>query len=54
MAYNYGHDVALPGSTKGPVSFLMYPQGETADGLLDCLDASNFQYTIASREVSNS
>jgi transglutaminase-like putative cysteine protease len=54
MAYNYGHDVALPGSSKGPVGFLMYPQGETADGLLDCLDAPNFQYTITSREVSNS
>jgi Transglutaminase-like superfamily/TAT (twin-arginine translocation) pathway signal sequence len=54
MAYNYGHDVPLPGSSKGPVGFLMYPQGETADGLLDCLDAPNFQYTIASREVSNS
>jgi hypothetical protein len=54
MAYNYGHDVALPGSTKGPVGFLMYPQGETADGLLDCLDPANFQYSISSREVSNS
>jgi transglutaminase-like putative cysteine protease len=52
MAYNYGHDVALPGSKIGPVPFLMYPQGETGDGLLDCLDAPNFQYTLASREVS--
>lgn len=54
MAYNYGHDVALPGSTKVPVGFLMYPQGETADGLVDCLDAPNFLYTITSREVSSS
>jgi transglutaminase-like putative cysteine protease len=54
MAYNYGHDVALPGSGKGPVGFFMYPQGETADGLVDCLDAPNFQYTLTSREVSNS
>jgi Transglutaminase-like superfamily len=54
MAYNYGHDVPLPGSTKGQVGFLMYPQGETAAGLVDCLDASNFQYTITSREVTNS
>jgi transglutaminase-like putative cysteine protease len=54
MAYNYGHDVALPGSSRGPVGFLMYPQGETADGLLDCLDAPNFQYTINSREVCSS
>jgi transglutaminase-like putative cysteine protease len=54
MAYNYGHDVPLPGSARSSVGFLMYPQGETADGLLDCLDAPNFQYTITSREVSNS
>jgi transglutaminase-like putative cysteine protease len=54
MAYNYGHDVALAGSGHGPVGFLMYPQGETADGLLDCLDAANFQYAITSREVSSS
>ncbi len=54
MAYNYAHDVALPGSSKGGVGFLMYPQGETADGLLDCLDPANFQYTITSREVSTS
>lgn len=53
MAYNYGHDVALPGSSRGPVGFLMYPQAETADGLLDSLDAANFRYTLTSREVSN-
>jgi transglutaminase-like putative cysteine protease len=54
MAYNYGHDVSLPGTTRGPVGFLMYPQGETADGLLDSLDAPNFQYSITSREVKSS
>lgn len=54
MAYNYGHDVALSGSSQRTVGFLMYPQGETADGLLDCLDAPNFQYTITSREVTSS
>ena len=35
MAYNFAHDVALPGSSGAPVGFLMYPQAETADGRLD-------------------
>jgi transglutaminase-like putative cysteine protease len=52
LAFNYGHDVLLPGSNRGPVGFLMYPQGETADGRLDCLDAPAFQYTLTAREVS--
>jgi len=52
MAYNYGHDVALPGSANTSVPFLMYPQAETAEGLRDCLDPDNFQYTLTSREVS--
>jgi len=38
MAYNFAHDVALPGSSGAPLAFLMYPQAETADGRLDCLD----------------
>ena len=29
MAYNFAHDVALPGSSGAPVGFLMYPQAET-------------------------
>jgi transglutaminase-like putative cysteine protease len=52
MAYNYGHDVALPGSSGAPVGFLLYPQAETADGRLDCLDPENFKYEITSREVT--
>jgi len=52
LAYNYAHDVTLPGSSRGPVGFLMYPQGETADGRLDCLDPVAFKYTLASRELS--
>jgi len=51
MAYNFAHDVALPGSAGAPVGFLMYPQAETADGRLDCLDPDSFQYEIASREI---
>ncbi len=54
MAYNFGHDVDLPGSSGAPVGFLMYPQAETADGRLDCLDPDNFRYEITSREVTSS
>jgi len=48
MAYNFAHDVVLPGSSGPPVGFLMYPQAETADGRLDSLDPENFRYEIAS------
>jgi len=52
LAYNFAHDVALPGS-KGPkVGFLMYPQAETASLRLDCLDPDNFKYTILSKEMT--
>ncbi len=51
MAYNFAHDVALPGSGGGPLGFLMYPQAETADGRLDCLDPDSFKYEITSRET---
>jgi transglutaminase-like putative cysteine protease len=51
MAYNFGHDVALPGSKREPVPFLMYPQAETADGALDSLDPDNFRYEISARET---
>jgi hypothetical protein len=51
MAYNFAHDVALPGSTGAPIGFLMYPQAETDDGRLDCLDADGFKYEIKSREI---
>jgi transglutaminase-like putative cysteine protease len=51
LAYNYANDVALPGSSKGKVTFLMYPQAETAEGRLDPLDPDNFKYQITSREI---
>jgi transglutaminase-like putative cysteine protease len=51
IAYNFAQDVALPGSSGGPIGFLMYPQAETADGRLDCLDPGNFKYEITSEEV---
>jgi hypothetical protein len=52
MAYNFAHDVALPGAKSGPVGFLMYPQAETAEGRLDALDPDNFKYEIQAREIS--
>jgi transglutaminase-like putative cysteine protease len=51
MAYNFAHDVSLPGSTGEPIGFLMYPQAETTEGRLDPLDPDNFQYTIEAREM---
>ena len=52
MAYNYAHDVKLPGSSGTPVAFLMYPQAETGDGRRDSLDPDQFRYSIKSREIA--
>jgi transglutaminase-like putative cysteine protease len=52
MAYNYAHDVALPGSSGQPVVFLMYPQAETAEGRIDPLDPDNFKYEITVKELT--
>jgi transglutaminase-like putative cysteine protease len=52
MAYNYAHDLKLPGSPGTPVPFLMYPQAETGDGRRDSLDPEHFRYTIKSREIA--
>jgi len=53
MAYNFAHDVALPGSSGAPVGFLMYPQAETSEGRLDCLAPDNFKYEITSTETTS-
>ncbi len=52
LAYNFAHDVALPGSIGPKVPFLMYPQAETAAGRLDPLDPDSVKYTITAREIS--
>ena len=52
VGYNVAHDVALPQSQGAKVAFLMYPQGETAEGRLDCLDPDNFKYRITAREIT--
>jgi transglutaminase-like putative cysteine protease len=51
MAFNFAHDVALPGSSGRPLGFLMYPQAETAEGRLDSLDPDSFKYEITSKEI---
>jgi transglutaminase-like putative cysteine protease len=51
LGYNDSHDVVLPGSKGPPVSFLMYPQAETARGRLDELDPDAFKYSITTRPV---
>lgn len=53
VAYNFAHDVALPGSSGPPVPFLMYPHAETADGRLDSLDPETFRYEIIAREITS-
>jgi hypothetical protein len=53
MAYNFAHDVPLPGSNGAPVGFLMYLQAETSDGRLDSLDPVNFKYEITSTETTS-
>jgi transglutaminase-like putative cysteine protease len=52
LAYNFAHDVTLPGSDGPKLGFVMYPQAETAGTRLDCLDPDNFRYTITSRELT--
>lgn len=53
LGYNQGHDVELPRSAKGTkLGYLMYPQGETAEGRLDSYDPDGFKYTITSKPVA--
>lgn len=52
LAYNFAHDITLPGANGPLLEFLMYPQAETAAGRLDCLDPSTFKYTIVAKELS--
>jgi transglutaminase-like putative cysteine protease len=52
LAYNFAHDVALPGTSGPKLGFLMYPQAETASLRLDCLDPDTFKYTIVAKEVT--
>jgi len=53
MAYNFAHDVTLPGSNGAPIGFLLYPHAETTEGRLDSLDPDNFKYEITSTEITS-
>ena len=52
MAYNYAHDVSLPGSAGKPLVYFMYPQAETAEGRVDPFDPDNFKYQITAKEIT--
>jgi len=52
LAYNFAHDVRLPGSAGAEVPFLMYPQAENATGRRDSLDPAGFAYRITARELA--
>lgn len=52
LAYNFAHDVTLPGSAGPKLGFLMYPQAECGPNRLDCLDPDNFRYSIKAKELT--
>jgi transglutaminase-like putative cysteine protease len=55
MAYNTAHDVRLPGAEgelATPLPFLMYPQGQNAQGRFDDLAPDSFRYSISARELT--
>ena len=52
VAFNFAHDVRLPGSSGAPLPFFMYPVAETGGRRLDSLDPDQFKYTITAREIS--
>jgi transglutaminase-like putative cysteine protease len=51
LAFNMGHDIALPSSGGPKLGFLMYPNGETGGERLDQLEPDAFKYTITAREL---
>jgi transglutaminase-like putative cysteine protease len=51
IAYNFAHDVTLPGSKRGTIGYFMYPQAETGNGRLDSLDPEHFKYQITAKEI---
>jgi len=52
LAYNFAHDVALPGSDGPKLAFLMYPQADLDGVRLNCLDPDDFKYTITAKELT--
>jgi transglutaminase-like putative cysteine protease len=52
LAYNMGHDIALPHSTGPKLPYFMYPNGETGGERLDQLDPDAFKYSMTARELT--
>jgi transglutaminase-like putative cysteine protease len=52
LAYNFAHDLALPGSSGPKVGFLMYPQAEVDGERLDALEPDAFKYVITAKEIT--
>jgi transglutaminase-like putative cysteine protease len=53
LAYNFAHDIQLPGSSGPKVAFLMYPQAEVGGERLDSLDPDTFKYVITAKEIAS-
>jgi len=53
LAYNFAHDLSLPGSKGAKLPFLMYPQAENNSGRLDSLDPASFVYKLSSKELTS-
>jgi transglutaminase-like putative cysteine protease len=51
LAYNMGHDIALPHSRGPKLPYFMYPNGETGGERLDQLDPDAFRYSMTAREL---
>ena len=52
VAYSTAHDIRLPGrGGDATLPFLMYPQGENAEGRFDELAPDGFKYTISAKEA---
>ena len=52
VGYNTAHDLRLPGRAEpGTLPFMMYPQGENAEGRFDELAPDTFKYTISATEL---
>ena len=52
VGWNTGHDITLPdSSSRTPIGFLMYPNGENSSGRFDELSPDSFRYKLAATEI---
>lgn len=51
LAFNTANEINLPHARDPKRTFLMYPQAETAAGMLDSLDPDSFRYVITAKET---